>query len=275
MTAAPLGPSHENLFSTLSGGFGLDRERGEAFLLSLLAQVLVVILFALLPTIYIFNGPKVLPRLPSDLASQFPVVFRGPSGGGGGTFDKLPPSRGVLPAASVQQLAPLNVMHPTAMPKLPVQESVELAPEIKLIPGTTGDPWAISKILSNGPGGPGGAGEGCCDGVGPGSSPGAGPGSGGRYIAGVNGVSLPRPIYSPEPSFSDEARKTKTQGNLLLLVTVGTDGHPHDIRVQNSLGMGLDEKAVEAVRAWRFVPAMYLGKPVEVKIAVEVDFHLF
>lgn len=167
-------------------------------------------------------------------------------------------------------------MQPKEMPKLAVPQSAELAPEIKLSAGTQiGDPWAISRILSNGPGGPGGVGEGCCNGVGPDGGPGAGPGPGGRYIAGLNGVTLPRAIYSPEPTFSDEARKSKTQGNVVLLLNVGADGRAHDVRVQSSLGMGLDEKAIEAVSTWRFLPATYKGKPVDAQIAIEVNFHLY
>lgn len=274
MTAAPVGPN-DSLFSAFTHpAHGLNRTRAETFLLSLLGQVLIVVLLAW-STSYVIHGPTVLPVLSSQLASKLPTIFRGPSGGGGGAFDKLPASRGVLPPSSVIQQAPPNVMQPKEMPKLAVQQSVELAPDIKFLPGQVGDPWALSKILSNGPGGPGGSGEGCCDGVGPGNGPGAGPGPGGRYIAGVNGVSYPRAIYSPEPGFSDEARKSKTQGNVVLLLTVGVDGRAHDVRVQNSLGMGLDEQAIEAISTWRFLPAMYNGRPVATQIAVEVNFRLY
>ena len=88
-------------------------------------------------------------------------------------------------------------------------------------------------------------------------------------------MTAPRVIYNPEPGFSDEARKAKAQGRVVLLVVVGPDGHTHDLHVQSSLGMGLDEKALEAVRTWRFLPAMLNGQPVAAQIAVEVDFHLY
>jgi protein TonB len=58
------------------------------------------------------------------------------------------------------------------------------------------------------------------------------------------------------------------------MLTIGTDGLPKDVRVIKSLGMGLDEKAVEAVRQWKFEPAMKDGQPVALELAVEVDFHL-
>jgi periplasmic protein TonB len=88
-------------------------------------------------------------------------------------------------------------------------------------------------------------------------------------------VSVPEVIYNPEPSFSEEARKSKTQGIVLLLIVVGKDGKPSDIHVRQSLGMGLDEKAIEAVNRWRFRPAMLNGQPVATQIAVEVNFRLY
>jgi periplasmic protein TonB len=89
------------------------------------------------------------------------------------------------------------------------------------------------------------------------------------------GVTVPQVIYNPEPSFSDEARKAKQQGVVMLLLVVGKDGRPYDIHVTQSLGMGLDEKAIEAVGRWRFKPATLNGQPVATRIAVEVDFHLY
>ena len=80
---------------------------------------------------------------------------------------------------------------------------------------------------------------------------------------------------NPEPEFSEEARKAKYQGVCTLGLIVGTDGRPSNIRVLSSLGMGLDEKAIEAVKNWKFEPAMKDGHPVRVEIAVEVDFHLY
>jgi TonB family protein len=82
-------------------------------------------------------------------------------------------------------------------------------------------------------------------------------------------------IFNPEPSFSDEARKAKQQGIVLLQVVVGKDGHTYDIHVRQSLGMGLDEKAMEAVSRWRFRPATFHGQPVATQIAVQVDFRLY
>jgi len=88
-------------------------------------------------------------------------------------------------------------------------------------------------------------------------------------------VRAPRALYAPDPEFSEEARKAKYQGTVVLWMIVGPDGRTHDIRVQRSLGMGLDEKAIEAVQRWRFEPARKDGIPVAVEIAVEVNFRLY
>ena len=82
-----------------------------------------------------------------------------------------------------------------------------------------------------------------------------------------------RPNVDPDPEYSEEARHAKYQGTVLLWVIVGADGRPRDIRVQRSLGMGLDEKAVEAVRRWTFEPAMKDGQPVAVQVNIEVSFR--
>lgn len=167
---------------------------------------------------------------------------------------------------------------PKEMPKLPARETLEIAPDINLpLAAQVGDPsFLFSNWRSDGKGGPGGIGDhGCCDGIGNYAGPHVGDGPPRIYPAGQKGVSVPEVIYSPEPSFSDEARKAKCQGIVMLLVVVGKDGRPYNVRVGQSLGMGLDEKAIEAVRNWRFRPATFNSQPVATQIAVQVDFHLY
>jgi periplasmic protein TonB len=276
MTAATSGPSGPNLFSMFSGERnGLYRVRHESFVLSLLIQAAILGLLTYFTCCVIGGEP---PKARLLQFTELPLIFSGHNGGGGGSFDKLPASRGNLPKASLDpQIAPPNVMQPTEMPKLPVDETLVVAPEVKYpTSGQIGDPSSpFSKWLSNGPGGPGGIGPGCCGGVGPSAGPAAGVGPPGIYPAGRMGVTVPQPIYSPEPSFSDEARKAKQQGVVTLLLVVGADGRTSDIRVRQSLGMGLDEKAIEAVTRWRFKPATLNGQPVATQIEVEVDFHLY
>jgi TonB family protein len=209
--------------------------------------------------------------------SELPLIFSGHNGGGGGSHDLLPASHGNLPRASVDfQIVPPTVILPKEPPKLAVDETVMVAPNVPMQGGQVGDPASqFSRVLSNGPGGPGGIGSGCCDGIGPSSGPGAGAGPPGIFAAGKMGVTVPEVVFNPEPSFSDEARKAKAQGIVLLWLVVGKDGHTYDVRVGQSLGMGLDEKAIEAVNRWRFRPATLNGQPVATRIAVQVDFHLY
>lgn len=202
-------------------------------------------------------------------------------GGGGGDRDKLQASKGVLPKFSRQQLAPPAAVIRNQNPKLPVEATVVVPPEIYFPhEGPMGDPF--SSILgppSNGVGSGGGIGSGSGGGVGSGTGPGVGPGHGGGIGGGVyrvgGGVSAPRPIYAPDPEFSDEARKAKYQGTVVLWIVVGADGRTHDIRIQRSLGMGLDEKAIDAVRQWKFEPARKDGYPVAVQVNIEVIFRLY
>ncbi len=88
-------------------------------------------------------------------------------------------------------------------------------------------------------------------------------------------VSAPGSVYAPSPEYSPEARKAKYEGTCVLWLIVDTDGHPHNIRVARTVGYGLDEKAIEAVKQWKFKPAMKDGRPVAVQINVEVHFRLY
>lgn len=87
--------------------------------------------------------------------------------------------------------------------------------------------------------------------------------------------SLQLPDYPTDPEYSDEACKAKHQGMVVLWAIIGADGRPHEVRVARSLGMGLDEKAVEAVRTWRFEPSMKDSHPVAVQVNIEVNFRLY
>lgn len=205
-------------------------------------------------------------------------------GGGGGDRDKLIAPKGKLPKFAMQQIAPPAMVIRNPDPKLPVEPTVVVPPQIKL-PTTAalnlGDPKSAlpEGPASNGTGSGGGIGSGSGGGVGSGSGPGVGPGYGGGIGGGVfkvgGGVSAPRALDTPDPDYSEEARKAKYQGVVVLWMIVGADGKPRDVKIARSLGMGLDQKAIEAVRRWKFEPAMKDGKPVAVQINVEVNFRLY
>jgi periplasmic protein TonB len=202
-------------------------------------------------------------------------------GGGGGDRDKLQAPKGALPKLSKDQIVPPAIVVRNENPKLTVDPSVVVPPQIKLpTNGDLGDP--LSKVLgppSNGTGAGGGIGSGYGGGVGSGTGPGVGPGHGGGYGGGAyrvgGGVSAPKALYAPDPEYSEEARKAKYQGTVVLWLVVDANGRPQQIRVQRALGMGLDEKAIEAVRLWKFDPARKDGQAVPVMINVEVNFRLY
>jgi TonB family protein len=219
---------------------------------------------------------------PGDLPALKPSKTQVGGGGGGGDRDVLQASKGKLPKLSMQQITPPVVVVRNEAPKLAVDPTIIVPPQVHLASNNMpnfGDPMAGAVLPSNGTGSGGGIGSGSGGGVGSGHGPGFGPGEGGGTGGGIfhvgGGVSPPRQIYAPEPEFSEEARKAKYQGVCTLGLIVGADGRPSNIRVLSSLGMGLDEKAIEAVKNWKFEPAMKDGHPVRVEIAVEVDFHLY
>jgi TonB family protein len=220
---------------------------------------------------------------PGDIPPLPPAKTVAGGGGGGGDRDILKASKGKLPKLAMEQITPPMVVVRNQNPKLTAEPTVVIPPQIKLAMNNLpnlGDPMSnIPGPPSNGTGSGGGIGSGSGGGVGSGEGPGVGPGRGGGIGGGVfrvgGGVSAPKALYAPDPEYSEEARKAKYQGTCVLWLIVGPDGHPRDIRIARSLGLGLDEKAIEAVKQWKFEPAMKDGKPVAVQINVEVDFRLY
>lgn len=203
-------------------------------------------------------------------------------GGGGGDRDKIAAPQGRLPKLSNQQITPPAIVIRNDHPLLAVTPTV-ISPPVNIAANmpNIGDP--MSKIPSgppsNGTGSGSGIGSGSGGGIGSGYGPGVGPGTGGGIGGGIyrvgGGVSAPRAIYSPDPDYSEEARRAKYQGTVVLWIVIGPDGRPRDAKVARSLGMGLDEKALDAVRRWKFEPAMKDGRPVAVQVNVEMNFRLY
>jgi len=217
----------------------------------------------------------------SRVASE--LTYLPSAGGGGGSGDRspIPATKGTPPKMSDQQLAPATIVVRRSDPMLPVQPTVVGPPDVKLPQSSQiGDLISSNVVIpSNGSGNGGGAGSGSETGLGGGTGVGFGPGSdrgtGGGVFRPGSGVSAPRAIYDPEPEYSDEARRVKHQGIVVLSVVVDKQGQARDIRVARSLGMGLDEKAVDAVRRWKFSPGTKDGIPVAVQVNVEVSFRLY
>ncbi|MGD0921919.1 MAG: energy transducer TonB [Terriglobia bacterium] len=204
-------------------------------------------------------------------------------GGGGGDRSPTPASKGAVPKFAKTQLAPPMAVLPNLDPKLAVQPTLVGPPELKLpqmaMNAPWGDPQGVAGPASNGPGFGGGIGSGEGTGIGSGRGGGLGPGEGGGFGGGAysvgGSVTAPIPIYKPEPPYSEEARKAKYQGTVVVLIVVDTLGSVTDARVVKPLGLGLDEKALETVRTWKFKPGMRNGIPVPVRVMIEVSFRLF
>jgi len=197
------------------------------------------------------------------------------AGGGGGQHDLLPATKGKPPKFSLIQLA-APMARPIQHPQLPETPTIVGNPDIKLPDvklDTWGDPLGKSDTGSMGQGHGSGIGNGNGAGIGPGSDYGVG---GGVPGAGTGGYGSPSCLYCPRAEYSDEAMKVKVQGSVELVAIVGADGRVSDVHVLKGLGLGLDEKAIAAVRTWRLTPARGPdGKPAAVRQVIEVTFQLF
>jgi len=206
-----------------------------------------------------------------------PRSYRG--GGGGGQQELLPASRGRLPKFAPRQFTPPSARPPEVQAVLMIEPTLIGPPAVKLPElnlARLGDPLGRDGPASNGPGKRGGIGDGSDGGVGGHRGPGYGDGDdGGFTVTGFTGsITAPTVLYKVEPEFSEEARKAKYQGTVLLTIEVGEDGQPHRLRILRGLGLGLDEKAIEAVSRWKFKPAQRNGRPVRAAATIEVNFRL-
>ncbi len=207
-----------------------------------------------------------------------PVAKAMGGGGGGGAHELVEASKGHIPLVAKTQITLPQIIRndrsklevePTAMVKIPDSNNL---PNL----GMAQSPQIA--LASQGRGSGSGFGQGLGGGIGAGHDIGAGPGSGGGYGGGLmsvgGGVSAPQVIHSVEPEFTEEARRANYQGNVSIRLIVDSQGNPQDVRLASHLGMGLEQKAVEAVRQYKFSPATYQGHAVSVQILIDVDFHL-
>ena len=243
---------------------------------AVIALLMVPIAWHVVPTIQAKNKVDVTPLDFSPYIAKLPAGAN-KAGGGGGANDHTttPVNRGKVPKFKWTQFTPPQVRIQNHNPKLPMEPSLLGPPDLKisnLNASTFGDPLANGVSDSLGHGNGTGIGSGSGGGLGPGSGGGTG---GGEFRAGVNGVGQPACIYCPNPDYSDEARKAKYQGSVVLDVIVTADGRVMDPRVLKGPGLGLEEKAIAAVKNWRMRPAMGPnGRPVSCRVNIEVVFRL-
>jgi periplasmic protein TonB len=247
--------------------------------------ILLIVLF--------FVGKKVIETVkPSLLNTNIDIGdYKAPKadikaggGGGGGDRSMIEANKGKLPQKAPDTFTPptpVTVDHPklAEVPTINVQKDIQL-PDNPDMPMIGMKNSSNVQLASAGTGSGAGMGTGSGGGLGSGSGNGYGPGSGGNTGGGVyqvgGRISAPVPIFQPEAEFSDEARRAKYQGVCIIALIVDAQGNPQSVHVIRTLGMGLDEKAMEAVRKYKFKPAMKDGKtPVPTMITVEVDFHLY
>jgi protein TonB len=253
--------------------------RVQALSIAFHVLVIVLIIVPLLPQLMSPGTTKANSRYDVTTISPYlpklaPAAKK--AGGGGGQRNPTPAVRGQAPKFSWTQFSK-PLAKPPDNPKLQMNPTLIGNPDLK-VPNITAQNWGdpLSKILdgdSLGNGSGNGIGSGNGNGLGPGQQYGTG---GGFPNAGTGGYGSPACLYCPQPQFSDEAVKAKYQGTVLLVAVITADGRATEIRVAKGLGLGLDEKAVEAVRTWRFRPALGPdGKPASVRQSIEVTFHLY
>ena len=218
----------------------------------------------------------------------------GGGGGGGGLRVPVPPPKAErkgtkTKSSPLPKRRPPKSIEPVNEPDPPKPKLLENEPLPPLMaplvtaPAQDRDRLGVleetgPQVDSRGPGSGGGVGSGDGTGVGGGDGAGVGPGSGGGIGGGPyrpgSGIEAPRLLHEVKPGYTEDARQQGLEGDVILEIVVQRDGTVGDVRILQSLGDGLDQSAVEAVRRWRFEPARRLGSPVDVLVEVAVEFRL-
>jgi TonB family protein len=263
LTSKPVDPSE---LKGLSGLYAGNETRAGLSSLAVHAAVIALLLF--------LGSLKPVQRAAKQMATLIlpaqPIKPVEHKGGGGGARQPIV-KKAELPKPVRQFVAPRV---DTVQTKLEVPSSLLDVPTVDS--SNIGAPAGLNAF--NGTGSGGGIGNGKGGGIGNGTGNGFGNGSGGGSGGGAyrpgNGVTNPKAIYAPEPQYSEEARKAKWMGSVILSLVVDEKGNPVQIHVTKALGLGLDEKAIEAVSKWKFEPGKKDGKPVPVQAQIEVTFRL-
>jgi protein TonB len=254
-----------------------QRRKTPALLSLVIHTTAVTLLFT------VITNPTVQTTVRDFADSMTPLIApympkRGDGGGGGGDRSLLRASKGDLPRAALKQFTPPTAVLNNDHPKLMLEPTLILSTEVTLPVlkiAQLGDPTGIPGPRSNGRGSSGGIGDGKGGGVGTDEGPGFGRNTGGGAAQASGGrITLAALLWKIEPEYSDEARRAKVQGTVVLALEIDAEGKPRNIRVQQGLGLGLDEKAIEAVRRWKFRAGYQNGKPVTTGALVEVNFRL-
>ncbi|MGA2351025.1 MAG: energy transducer TonB [Terracidiphilus sp.] len=231
------------------------------------AGILALLLVAVVkPMIEKAKQPVVV--TPVDLTDYKAPQAAAPAGGGGGSPDKIEAIKGRIPPRAETPQITAKLEPPT--PTINVQNDIVI-PDNPTLPNFGVSNSTNVKLASGGNGRGIGMGNGNGSGLGDGSGGGTG---GGVYKPGGD-VSYPILLNEVQAEFSDEARRNKYQGVVLINILVDAQGKPQNPRVVRALGEGLDEKAIEAVMKYKFKPCMKDRRPVPCSVPIEVDFNLY
>jgi protein TonB len=215
------------------------------------------------------------------------LVTPGPGGGGGGggRMQKTPPAKAELAGRNAiaspvppppPAPAPQEVRHEPPAPTSVVAPIVTAPNDERTRAGVLDQ--AQDRDDSNGAGSGGGAGTGAGAGLGEGDGSGVGPGSGGGFGGGAyrpgSGITPPRVVHEVKADYTEEARRRGLTGEVVMEIVVRRDGSVGNVHLLEGLGLGLDERAIAAVRQWQFTPAERKGVPVDVIVEVGVEFRL-
>ena len=227
---------------------------------------------------------------PADLLRLvfLPTPGPGGGGGGGGLQERLAPPKAMREGRQ-KTSSPVPAVKPIAPAPAPTPPPIASEPLPTLIApivSSPADPQTRIGVLEqttaqndvHGPGNGGGAGTGSGTGLGSGTGPGVGPGSGGGTGGGPyrpgSGIQPPRVLREVKADYTEDARRRALSGEVVLEIVVRRDGSVGDVKMLQGLGSGLDERAIQAVRQWRFAPATRQGTPVDVLVEVAVEFKL-
>jgi TonB family protein len=286
-----------SLLTTLSAKAARGRANGVPLILSstLHAGVIAVTMF-----ITPFGlTPHAATNTVVDRADPMRLVFLvtpgpGGGGGGGGLQQKASPPKALreghrtMSSPLPERKAPEPIVPARAAPK-PTPAPLKAEPLPALVAPIVVSPadartrtgvleQTTAQIESHGAGKGGGMGTGTGTGIGEGGGPGIGRGSGGGTGGGPyrpgSGIEPPRLVREVKADYTEDARRRSLQGEVVLEIVVRSDGTVGDVKLIKGLGAGLNERAVQAVREWRFSPARRLGAPVDVIVEVSVEFRL-
>lgn len=251
------------------------------------------------------------PAVPPQMTRMVFVASPGPGGGGGGgglrqpapsprvemqgqatLRSPVPPPRRIVADRPVPRRAtppppfrprPVERAAEPSRPPAVAEPMPHVVAPLATIAADSADKIGVlsdvgGQIPSHGPGDGGGAGTGAGTGIGEGDGAGVGPGSGGGtgggpYRAG-SGITPPSIIREVKPDYPQDARRRGLEGDVVVEIIVRADGSVGQVRLLQGLGGGLDERAIAAVRQWRFDPARRRGTPVDVVVEIAVEFRM-